>query len=43
MTALPQEQLMPLTRLNDGFEIEFEGIAFDLTEIQKLQPWGGRG
>jgi hypothetical protein len=28
MTTMPEEQLMPLSRLNDGFEIELEGIAF---------------
>src|SRR6476661_2180739 len=34
VTALPEEQLMPLSRLNDGFEIELEGIAFGMVDRQ---------
>ena len=34
MTALPEEQLMPLSRSNDGFEIELEGIAFGMVDRQ---------
>ena len=34
MTTLPEEQLMPLSRLNDGFEIELEGIAFGMVDRQ---------
>ena len=32
VTALPGEQLMPLSRLNDGFEIDLEGIAFSMVD-----------
>jgi hypothetical protein len=32
--ALPEEHLMPLSRLNDGFEIELEGIAFGMVDRQ---------
>jgi hypothetical protein len=32
VTALPGEQLMPLSRLNDGFEIDLEGIAFSMAD-----------
>jgi hypothetical protein len=34
VTALPEEQLMPLSRLNDGFEIELQGIAFGMVDRQ---------
>jgi phosphoribosyl-ATP pyrophosphohydrolase len=34
VTALPEEQLMPLSRLNDGFEIELEEIAFGMLDRQ---------
>ena len=37
VTALPEEQLMPLSRLNDGFEIELEGIAFGMADRQGRQ------
>src|SRR6201987_177304 len=32
--ALPEEQLIPLSRLNDGFEIELEGLAFGMVDRQ---------
>ena len=31
---LPEEQLMPLSRLNDGFEIQLKGIAFGIVDRQ---------
>jgi hypothetical protein len=34
VTALAGEQLMPLSRLNDGFEIELEGIGFGMVDRQ---------
>jgi hypothetical protein len=34
VTALAREQLMPLSRLNDRFEIELEGIAFGMVDRQ---------
>jgi hypothetical protein len=35
VTTLPEEeQLMPLSRLNEGFEIELEGIAFGMVDRQ---------
>ena len=38
MKVLTWEQLMPLSRSSDGFEIEFDGIAFGMVDRQG-QRW----